>query len=234
MMVFNYLSESVKQDFDMVRQLKQGPRGEVHVVCSKKSSQRYIFRQFTGNGEVYRKLLHVSCPNLPNIYEAAEQGGQSIVLEEYVQGDTLAFLLEGSLMSSANAKKITRDLCGALWILHSLGAVHRDIKPENVILRGCDAVLIDFDASRLYKYEQDTDTEVLGTTGYAAPEQYGISQSDARADIYSLGVLLNIMLTGKHPSIALAPGRMGRIVRKCTMTNPNNRYRSVKHLMEVL
>lgn len=115
-----------------------------------------------------------------------------------------------------------------------MGAVHRDIKPENVILRGSEAVLIDFDASRIFKSENTSDTRVLGTTGYAAPEQYGIAQTDERADIYSLGVLLNIMLTGKHPSKELASGRLGRIVQKCTMVNPKKRYQNVLYLMEAL
>ena len=113
-------------------------------------------------------------------------------------------------------------------------AVHRDVKPENVILRGSDAVLIDFDAARIYKVASESDTQVLGTTGFAAPEQYGIFQSDERADIFSLGVLLNIMLTGKHPSREMAAGKMGRIVRKCTMTAPEQRYQSARALMEVL
>ena len=71
-----------------------------------------------------------------------------------------------------------------------MGAVHRDVKDSNVILRGSDAVLIDFDASRIVKPECPADTVILGTTGYAAPEQFGLSQTDGRADIYSLGVLL--------------------------------------------
>lgn len=68
----------------------------------------------------------------------------------------------------------------------------------------------------------------------AAPEQYGMSQSDGRADIYAVGVLLNIMLTGEHPSRKLAKGRMGRIVQRCTMVNPEKRYKNILHLMEVL
>ena len=91
-------------------------------------------------------------------------------------------------------------MCKALWVLHSLGAVHRDVKPENIILRGSEAVLIDFDAARLYKPEESGDTQVLGTTGFAAPEQYGLSQTDRRADIYAVGILMNVMLTGEHPS----------------------------------
>lgn len=150
------------------------------------------------------------------------------------RGDSLAYLLEGALFSPAEARKIALQLCSALWVLHKLGAVHRDIKPENVIIRGREAVLIDFDASRIFKSETNRDTQILGTTGYAAPEQYGITQTDERADIYSLGVLLNIMLTGKHPSRELASGRLGRIVQKCTMVNPEKRYKSALYLMEAL
>lgn len=135
--------------------------------------------------------------------EVGEKEGKTALLEEYVQGDTLGEILQGGLLTAAQAKQITRQLCMALWVLHSLGVVHRDVKPDNVIIRGTEAVLIDFDASRIYKNENREDTQILGTTGFAAPEQYGLSQSDGRADIYALGVLLNIMLTGEHPSGSL-------------------------------
>ena len=166
--------------------------------------------------------------------EVGEKGGKTVLLEEYVQGDTLGDVLEGGVLTTVQAKQITRQLCSALWVLHSMGVVHRDVKPDNVILRGQEAVLIDFDASRIYKTEIAEDTQILGTTGFAAPEQYGLSQSDGLADIYALGVLLNIMLTGEHPSKKLASGRMGWIVQKCTMVNPAKRYKDILHLMEVL
>ena len=79
-----------------------------------------------------------------------------------------------------------------------------------------------------------SDTQVLGTTGFAAPEQYGLSQSDARADIYSLGILMNVMLTGKHPSKKMVKGHLGRVVARCTQVNPEKRYRDVVHLMAAL
>ena len=183
---------------------------------------------------MYQKLLGVSCRNLPQIMEVGEKNGQTVALEEYIPGDTLGEILEGGLLSAAQAKQVTRQLCGALWVLHSRGLVHRDVKPDNVILRGDEAVLIDFDAARVYKSTGQGDTQILGTTGFAAPEQYGLSQSDGRADIYAVGVLLNIMLTGEHPSRKLAKGRMGRIVQRCTMVNPEKRYRNILHLMEVL
>lgn len=234
MTLYESFWEAVTTEYDTLRVLKQSPRGTVSVVRHKKSGTRYVFRRYSGSGEVYRRLLPVLCPHLPQIMEAAEQDGQTAVLEEYVQGDTLAELLMGARLTEREARKVTMQLCQALHVLHSMGAVHRDVKPENVILRGSDAVLIDFDAARIYKDESESDTQVLGTTGFAAPEQYGIFQSDERADIFSLGVLLNIMLTGKHPSREMAAGKMGRIVRKCTMTAPEQRYQSARALMEVL
>ena len=234
MTLYESFLEAVTTEYDTLHVLKRSPRGTVSVVRHKKSGTRYVFRRYSGRGGGYCRLLPVLCPHLPQIMEAAEQDGQTAVLEEYVQGDTLAELLMGARLTEREARQVTMQLCQALHVLHSMGAVHRDVKPENVILRGSDAVLIDFDAARIYKDESESDTQVLGTTGFAAPEQYGIFQSDERADIFSLGVLLNIMLTGKHPSREMAAGKMGRIVRKCTMTAPEQRYQSARALMEVL
>ena len=232
--IYQYLLSSIDAEYETVKTIKNSESGCVSLLQNKRNGTRFIFRHYQGSGEVYRKLLSVSCRNLPKIMEAAEQDGMVAVLKEYIQGDSLAFLLAGACFTPAEARKITFQLCNALWVLHSLGAVHRDIKPENVIVRGSQAVLIDFDASRIFKSGTNQDTQILGTTGYAAPEQYGITQTDERADIYSLGVLLNIMLTGKHPSKELVSGRLGRIVQKCTMVNPKKRYKSVLYLMEAL
>lgn len=233
--IYQYLLSSIDTEYETVRIIKSGERGRVSLLQNKQSGARFIFHHYCGKGDVYRKLLGISCPNLPQVMEVADSGrGMVAVLEEYIQGDSLSDLLREAFFTPDEARKIALQLCNALWVFHGLGAVHRDIKPENVIMRGAEAVLIDFDASRIFKNENSTDTQVLGTTGYAAPEQYGISQTDERADIYAVGVLLNIMLTGKHPSKKLAGGKLGRIVQKCTMINPEKRYRSVLYLMEAL
>ena len=231
---YAWLSEQLDLEFERLRLLKESTRGSVELIRHRGRGLQFILRRFTGNGEVYQKLLGCSCPYLPLIYEAAEQSGENIVIEEYIRGDTLDFLLKGTLCSLAETKQIVRQLCQALWVLHSMAAVHRDVKPENIIIRGKDAILIDFDAARLHKPEAENDTQVLGTTGFAAPEQYGLSQSDARTDIYSLGVLMNVMLTGEHPSKKLAEGRMGRVIQRCTQVTPSKRYKNVLHLMEAL
>lgn len=232
--IFAWLENAVQTEFDTLRILKESSRGTVRLLRHKATGQRFVLRRFTGNGEVYQKLLSCSCANLPTILEAAARGEENLVLEEYIAGDTLGFLLQEALFSPGETRKIVLQVCRALWTLHSMSAVHRDVKPENVILRGSEAVLIDFDAARIHKPGTETDTQILGTTGFAAPEQYGLSQSGPQADIYSLGVLINVMLTGEHSSRKLADGRLGRVVQRCTQVNPEKRYRSVIHLMEAI
>jgi serine/threonine protein kinase len=234
MELYDFMMDSVQNTFTVAKTLKDSPRSRVWLLAHKETGKPFIFRQFVGDSSVYHKLLTISCPNLPQVMEVAEKDGTVAVLEEYIQGETVAELLQGALFTPREVRQIIGQLCSGLWILHSMGAVHRDIKPENVILRETGAVLIDFDASRIYKETQENDTKVLGTTGYAAPEQYGISQTDGRADIYSLGVLMNVMLTGKHPATVLADGRMGRVILRCTMMNPEKRFQTIRHLMDAL
>lgn len=232
--IFDFLLTCLNEQYVQIKTLKQSDRGSVVLLRHKQTGTRFIFRRFFGNAQVYRALLNISCPNLPQIVEVAEKDGEVLVLEEYIQGDTLSELLAADLFSARQTRQIALQLCRALWVLHAIGAVHRDVKPENVLLRGKEVVLIDFDASRIQKPEGSEDTQILGTTGYAAPEQYGFSQTDGRADIYSLGVLMNVLMTGQHPSQMQVRGRMGRIIQKCTMTAPDKRYQTIRALMEAL
>lgn len=232
--IYDWLTQALAEHYTLVRVLKESERGSVRLIRHTVTGKKFILRRFTGSGEVYERLLDCDCQNLPKVYEVAVKGEENLVLEEYIEGDTLDFLLREALFTPAETREIVLQLCRALWTLHSMAAVHRDIKPDNVILRGPDAILIDFDAARLHKPELEADTHVLGTTGFAAPEQYGLSQSDRRADIYSLGILINVMLTGEHPSKKLAEGKLGRVVERCTQVSPQHRYKNVLRLMEAL
>lgn len=222
------------QEFAVEKKLKTSPRGSVFLVRDLQTRGRYIYRQFNGSAEVYRRLCGVACAHLPRILAVKEENGRVSVLEEYVQGDTLAFLLEGKPLEASQVRKIALQLCQALEVLHSVGAVHRDVKPENILIRGGDAVLIDFDASRVSKAESLNDTQIMGTTGYAAPEQYGFSQTDARADIYSMGILLNEMLTKQHPSKCLASGKLRPVIERCIEVNVDKRYTSASELGDAI
>ena len=232
--MYRFLDEALAAHYQTLRPLKEGKRGDVTLLRHKNTGERCVLRRFSGSAAVYEKLLTIQSPHLPQILAVGEEQGRVLVLEEYVQGDDLAFLLESDVFTPRQTRTIALDVCRALWVLHQLGTVHRDVKPDNIILRGDRAVLVDFDASRVVNTVQNADTMILGTTGYAAPEQFGLSQTDGRADIYSLGVTMNVMLTGKHPSQKLAKGRLGRIIQRCTMMAPEKRYQTVLDLMEVL
>lgn len=219
-----------KRQFLIEKVLKQTVPSRVCIVRDTEHHERYVYRRFSGTGEVYRRMLGINCPHLPKIYAVEEDNGQVQVLEEYVQGDTLAFLMTGKPLPEESAKNILLQLCNALNVFHDIGAVHRDIKPENILIRGETVVLIDFHASRISNPVNASDTRILGTTGYAAPEQYGFSQTDARADIYALGVLLNEMLTLEHPSRRLAEGSLRPVIERCIEVNVDKRFSDVSEL----
>ena len=89
MEIYDSLLGAVCDEYDRVTLIKKSERGEVTLIRHRASGNRYIFRHFSGSSEVYRKLLTVSCPNLPQIMEVGEKEGKTALLEEYVQGDTL-------------------------------------------------------------------------------------------------------------------------------------------------
>lgn len=201
---------------------------------SKTSGKDLVLRSFPEHLDAYETLCGIRCESLPEIYDAIDLDDGQIVLEEYIDGITVAQVMEGGRYRYRGAKKVIAGVCHALTVLHKRGLVHRDVKPENVMI-GSDGrvILIDFNASRTVS-EACRDTVIMGTVGYASPEQLGVTQSDARTDIYAAGVLLNVMLTGKHPTAAFARGHAGRVVRKCTSLNPDERYQSAQKLSEAL
>lgn len=159
------------------------------------------------------------------------------VLEEYISGATLRHIAEanGGTLKRELAVKYALDICNGLVFMHSLGIIHRDIKPSNIIINEQgEAVIIDFGIARLTDDNKYSDTKNLGTAGYAAPEQFGIYQSGPVTDIYAVGVLLNELLLGVHPTIDTPSGKLGKVINKCIMAQMSKRYQSVSELAEVL
>ncbi len=232
--MYDFLTQAIDEEYDLYRKIRDNERGTVQVIRHRSSKNLYILRRFTGSTEAYEILKKLRCPHLPLIAETAHKDGLALVMEEYIQGDSLQELLNCGTLTTLQTKDIAGQICDALWVLHHAGLVHRDVKPDNVMISGSRAVLIDFDAARVHKPENTADTLVLGTVGYAPPEQYGISQTDARADIYALGVMMNVMLTGEHPSTAMAGGKIGRIIRRCTMTSPRQRFSDISQVKALL
>ena len=178
----------------------------------------------------YEKLYSVQAENLPIVYDVVTLSDGQAVLEEYIDGVTVAQMMEVEKYTYKNAKRVISGICDALDILHGMGLVHRDVKPENVMVTSKGRVVrIDYNASRQIS-NVAKDTVIMGSVGYASPEQLGILQSDARTDIYAVGVMLNVMLTGKHPSETFASGKAGRVIRKCVNINPDDRFQSAYKL----
>jgi len=145
-----------------------------------------------------RRITH---PNILRTHDFGEFDGVPYITMEYVRGLTLKFLIQqsGRLPDSA-ALRIARQVCAGLDAAHSQGVLHRDIKPENIILEPTgNAKLMDFGIAQVVSRDGDAQMQIAGTPRYAAPEQMLGETLDARADIYSLGVVMYQMFTGQLP-----------------------------------
>ena len=201
---------------------------------NRSTEKDLILRSYPTSVEAYGALLQIRCDNLPEIYDAFDVDDGQIVLEEFIDGMTVAQVMESGKYRPYGARRVLAGVCTALHVLHEKNIVHRDVKPENVMIDVSGRVLlIDLNASRKTSAAQK-DTVIMGTVGYASPEQLGLRQTDARTDIYAAGVLYNVMLTGQHPSVTIASGKAGRTVRKCTAVNPDDRYQTAAELRAAL
>ncbi len=232
----NYIFDTLKNEYEKLGVLSETSVNSLTAYRHTNSGKKLVLIQSAyRNDDVFRKLRGVNTNGFtPMIYEVSGEEDFLFVLEEYVEGTPLScFLKEDKKISDSELKGYLLDLCDALGIIHSLGIVHRDVKPENVIIRNGRACLIDFSVSRIISYSE-TDTSSLGTAGYAAPEQYGVSESLPTADIYALGVLANILSTGVHPTAEIPKGRLGKIIKKCTELQTSQRYQSAAELKKAL
>lgn len=205
-----------------IKSLKHSDKSTVDLVQEKDSGKIYIRKTLKGQHSIYSILQECKHPCLPDLYEVAITDDCTTIFEEYIEGD-----MAGSAESSEKQfLSVVKDLCSVLEYLHGKGIIHRDIKPSNIILARDGRIrLIDFDAARMPKDGLEQDTSLLGTRGYAPPEQYGFAQTDERADIYSMGVTLEQLMGDK----ILRP-RYKRIIRKCTDLDPDKRYQSVRQV----
>ena len=186
-------------------------------------------------------------PHLPSIVDVIEQGERLLIVMDYVEGRTLdAVLKEEGVQPVERVLDWAGQLCQVLGYLHrqSPPVIYRDMKPSNVMLKPDGTiVLIDLGAAREFRPELSMDTVALGTCGYAAPEQYEEEgQSDARTDIYCLGVMLFQLLTGEGPHMlqplrALRPeipAGLEAIVERCVQKEKAGRYQSAEELAYAL
>jgi serine/threonine protein kinase len=226
--------ENFRKTYQLIRLFTEREDYKVYHFRHKNLGKDIVLRAFSGSVPAYEELAGIKSENLPLVYDSISIEDGQIVLEEFIEGLTVSEVMETGKYNKRGAKKVLKAVCHGLTVLHEKGIVHRDVKPENVMIdKNGRVVLIDFNASRkITKAEKDT--VVMGTVGYASPEQLGVKQTDERTDIYAAGVLYNVMLTGKHPSEKLAGGKAGRIVRKCTNINPSERFQTAEKLSKAL
>ena len=194
-----------------------------------------------------KKLDH---PAIPRIVDIIENDAAIYVVMDYVEGESLDKVLEKfGPQPQEVVLDWTKQLADALNYLHTQNPpiIYRDMKPANVMLKPDGTVkLIDFGTAREYKGTSIADTVVLGTPGYAAPEQYGKRETDGRTDIYCLGMTMHTLLTGQNPcapDYEYFPVRhwnpeihegIERVIENCVRPDPEDRFQNCTELLYAL
>ena len=225
-----------------------------------------VIRQFEGDSsrrrfwQEARAAAQVAHPNACRIYDIAEEQDRLVLVMEFIEGETLARRIERGALPAQEAGQIALALLSALEAFHKIGIVHRDLKPSNIVLSNGGTKLLDFGIAKhvsLNTAEETAATLVdattpgmfLGTPRYASPEQFGGRAVDARSDLFSMGVILFEMLTGRPafpgeafgeiahavlhgspPALSGSPAiaAMGRIVHRAISREPRDRYASAE------
>lgn len=212
-------------EYHYISTLKTSDKGDVQLVAGDKS-RLYVRRYREISPELFARLKNVSSPLIERLAERSEDEHGSFFTSEYIEGNTA----DSREHSEKEAYHALLELCDALRALHKEGIIHRDVKPSNMLFTQDGRIrLIDFDSARLTIQYQSRDTELLGTEGYAAPEQYGFMQTDGRADIYAFGVTMRELLgdSADKPSFR-------HVIKRCTELDPDSRYQNIRAVKRAL
>lgn len=221
-----------KIQYQVIMTMKESDKGSVYLATMEGYRFPVVVKRLKhGNRLVFEAIQELQSNQIPQVYLMEEAEDGLWVAEEYIEGELLSDRIRDGLLTEAQYLDIAKQLCGVLSELHSHvpPIIHRDIKPSNIIVNSKGVVkLIDFDSSRVYKEDSDGDTRLLGTEKYAAPEQYGFSQTDSRSDIYSLGVVFGSF--SKAFSEARRK-RWNKLVERCTLFAPESRFQTVEEIL---
>ncbi|MGD7652264.1 MAG: protein kinase domain-containing protein [Verrucomicrobiales bacterium] len=186
---------------------------------------------FEAEAKAMARLNH---PNLVGVYDFGEVNGMLFIVMEYVPGQSLFHSSHGNAIDPGEVIRLVTGIASGLAHAHENGILHRDIKPSNILLDlNAEPKIGDFGLARPADHKIEEGEEIFGTPHYTAPEVVHSPHSvDARADIFSLGVLLHELLTGRLPAddprppsaISLCDHRFDAIVRRATDPNPAHRY----------
>ena len=217
--------------------IKENENKRLVLVKNKIDHLLYLKREIPAyNKEVYYQLAKNQIKQIPKIYQLQEIGNKIVVIEEYINANTLEEYVLNNKINKQESLLIFKQICNIVKELHNLKppVIHRDIKPSNIFYDGSKVHLFDFDISRNYQGDKNKDTYILGSVGYAAPEQFGFRQTNQQSDIYALGVLLNFILTKKLPNEKIYDGFESKVINKAINIDPKQRYESVSMMLEDL
>lgn len=232
----NHYPAELLHKYELIECLAHNEQGETLLVKERQTGNLQVAKCYPENASLSSTsesdlLRNIHNKRLPAFIGEYQSNGMTIVLREYIEGVSLDQFAREHPITQEEALSICTQICDDLAYLHGQTPpiIHRDIKPQNIIIDDSgNPRLIDFGNSRLYNENSQTDTVCFGTRYYAAPEQYGFSQTDGRTDIFALGVLLGWLLTGetevKKALIKIPDKQLGQIVKKCTEFAPDKRY----------
>jgi serine/threonine protein kinase/Flp pilus assembly protein TadD len=268
--------------YRIVEKLGRGGMGEVYLAEDKqlgrKVAIKFLPAEVATNENARQRLLReaqtaatLDHPNICAIYEVGQEGGYSFIVLQYIEGETLAARIKRQLPDLREGLAIASQVADALNEAHARGIIHRDIKPENIMLTSRGQVkVLDFGLAKTVRdpglVEPDAETGTLlsmpgmmiGTLPYMSPEQVRGEDLDCRSDIFSFGIVLYEMLSGRRPFEAKSTaevisailtrepppisrsslGHSGsaeeRLIRKCLEKDPAQRYQTMGDLISDL
>jgi serine/threonine-protein kinase len=249
--------------YEIIEELGKGGMGKVYRVFDKKIEEEVALKLLTPEIAADKKTIErfrnelklarkVGHRNVCKMYDLNEMEGTHYITMEYVPGEDLkSFIRRAGLLNTGKTIFIGKQVCEGLAEAHRLGVVHRDLKPSNIMIdREGNARIMDFGIVRSLEAKGITGAGVMiGTPEYMSPEQVEAKETDQRSDIYSLGVILYEMVTGRVPfegetplSIAMKhkseeppdpkelnaqiPEDLSRVILRCMEKDKKNRYQS--------
>lgn len=221
------------EDFGSYRE-----RENLHLIRSRQNHNLYLLKKLTVFDQTVLDALidHPIC-GTARIHGRYRVDNSLYTIEEYVSGRTLREVLASGPVGEDQACTWIMELLGVLTPLHQHqpAIVHRDIKPENIMINAQnELILVDFNAAKTVDTEKSKDTVLIGTNGYASPEQYGFQVSGPASDIYAVGILFREMLTGSIEETGSYQGKYRKIIDRCLSLDPNNRYQDAGEMAAAL
>src|SRR5271155_4449356 len=230
--------------YRIVSPIGKGGMGEVYRADDLKLGQtvalKFLPQSLARNEEALARFTRevrlarqVSHPNVCRVFDIGEADGQTFLTMEFVDGEDIASLMRRiGRLPADKALEIARQVCAGLAAAHEHGIIHRDLKPANIMLDGRgQARITDFGLAGLFAEVQGENARA-GTPAYMSPEQLSGGEITPKSDLYSLGLVLYEIFTGKRPYEAVTIEEMARLREKSEPAAPSTHLKDIDPLVE--